>query len=651
MKQKKQPHTKHIGNKVQDHNKRSVSNLIKWIGLIVVVSFFVFFPGLTNELVSWDDYNYIKENPIIQTVSWANITHLFNYKTYIMGNYHPLTILSYMAEYSFVGENPFLYHLDNILLHLVNIVLFAWIMWLLSKKFHATIIATALFAIHPMRVESVVWAAERKDVLYTCFFLLSMASYIFYITKTNHAFKYYLLSLLFFLLSILSKGQAVVLPMVLILIDFWYNKKMDVKSIGNKIPFFAIALIFGILAILAQSSSLTEQRLVTHSFLERILFAFYNITSYLYKLILPYNLACFYGYPPPDKMGGIYLGAILAVIMLVFVFVRYRANRIIMFGTFFFLVTIFIVIQILPIGNAIIADRYTYIPYIGLFFIIGMLLELLIAKKAKLGRFIKVLIVVQLLVFGTFSFIQAETWKNNETLWKHALKINPEEGIALNNLGATYLVNKEYDKAIEYLNKAVQNRNTYSEVYRAYTNLGKAYAESERQDEAIQNYNMAVSIAPAFMDAVFDRGLSYTSMGKYDSAIADFTTIVTKIQPRHAESYYSRAIAYNKKQMPDSAIADYTKAIEIRQDYGEAYVNRGNIYFNKGDQDQAIANYIMALKFIPDDGKTYLNRSFAYFRKNDYGDALEDAQKAISLSVPVNPAYIDDLKSRIAQAH
>ena len=623
--------------------------LFLWVGLIILITFITFSPALRNELVSWDDFNYIRDNPVIRSLTWDNILYIFNYRTFIMGNYHPLTILSYAFEYKMVGVDPFLYHFDNILLHIFNVALFAWLMWLLTKKFYATVIAAALFAIHPMRVESVVWAAERKDVLYTLFYLLALISYIFYITKADHRKRNYSYAIILFLFSILSKGQAVVLPLTFILVDYWYQKKITSEMILGKIPFFAISLLFGILAIIAQSSSLTAERLISHSLAERILFAGYNITAYLYKLVYPYALACFYGYPFSNQMYKVFLGAIFTIILLTFVFYRYRKNRTIMFGSLFFLFTIFIVIQLMPIGNAIIADRYTYIPYIGLFFITGVLLDKAFHSKSKIWVFVKYLVIIQLLVFSTASFLQSATWKNSETIFQHIAKINPREGMAYNNLGVVYLDRKEYTKAIDVLDKALQYRENYPEIFRSYHNLGKAYSETGKKELGIQYFDTAISMASGSPDAFFGRGLTYTEMGKYDKAIADFSTILTRINPRDAESYYSRAIAYNKKNQKDSAIADYTRAIGVKPGYAEAYTNRGNIYFKSGNMDEAISDYTMSIKFDPDNGTTFLNRSFAYFTKHSYFLALEDAERAISLKTSVSPAYINDIKSFIAK--
>jgi tetratricopeptide (TPR) repeat protein len=278
-----------------------------------------------------------------------------------------------------------------------------------------------------------------------------------------------------------------------------------------------------------------------------------------------------------------------------------------------------------------------------------MLAEKIFLNKSKKISFVGYLIIIQLMVFGTFTFFQAQTWKTSEILWLHVIKVNPEEGMAYNNLAVEYLDAKKDDSAVDALKNALKYRETYPEFYRSYHNIGKAYSESGKKKMAIQYYDTAISIVPQFYDAVFGRGLTYTDMGEYDNAIADFTTILKTDNLLHAESYYSRAISYNKKNMKDSALADYTRAVGVKPDYAEAYTNRGNIYFTIGKLDEAISDYSVSLKFDPDNGLTLQNRSFAYFKRQNYHAALADAEKAISLKIPVNPAYINDVKSFIAK--
>ncbi|MEI7723913.1 MAG: tetratricopeptide repeat protein [Bacteroidota bacterium] len=631
-------------------NTTPLRPVIIGVGLLVVITFIVFSPCLTGEFLGWDDYNYIRDNAMVKTFSWENIIHIFNYKTMVVGNYHPLTILSYIFEYQLVGLNPFLYHFDNLVLHIFNIILVSWMMWLLTKKTYATLIATALFAVHPMRVESVVWAAERKDVLYTFFFLLGLIFYIYFLLKERRKFYFYLLSLSFFILSILSKGQAVVLPLTLFLLDYWYSKKITIHAILNKVPYLILSLITGILAIIAQHSSLTEQRLTEHSFLERTAIAAFNISAYLYKLVYPFNLSSFYKYPAADDMGWVYAGALIAVALIGFCAFYFRKNRVVVFGSLFFLFTISIVTQILPVGNAIIADRYTYIPYIGLFFIIGVLLEQFISGKQKSKQYFLFISIALLVLFSIKSYSQSMTWHDNETLWKNAIKQDPDNGLAYSNLGKHYTDIEDYPTAIEMCEKAIKNKATYKECFGAYQNLGVALTRIGKYQESIESYTAAISMVPAFTEAIFNRGLSYTSLGKYDSAVIDFTMIISSLDTLNTKAYYSRGIALNKLNMVDRAIADYTTAIRLDPNYGTPYVNRGNIYFARNLFDNAISDYNIALRINPNDGPTYLNRSFAFFQMHRYQNALEDALKAKELKINVSPYYLSDLQNAVKQS-
>ncbi|MDP1621959.1 MAG: tetratricopeptide repeat protein [Bacteroidales bacterium] len=648
MKQEKKHDTRNTQQKKPSAGKDKASStktLLIWNVVIAAIAFIAFSPALTGEFLGWDDYNYIKDNPLIRVLSWENIVHIFHYKTIVVGNYHPLTMLSYVIEYQLAGLNPVLYHFDNLALHLCNVALFSWLMWLLTKKTYATLIATALFALHPMRVESVVWAAERKDVLYTFFFLLSLIFYIHFLLKENRNIRYYLVSLLFFILSILSKGQAVVLPLTLFLVDYWYQRKTTIASVLNKVPFFIFSLASGILALVAQQSSLTEQRLLVHSLFDRLAIAAFNISAYLYKLVYPFNLSCFYKYPAIDDMGWVYAGAVFAIVVIAATAFFLRKNRVVVFGSLFFLFTISIVSQILPVGNAIIADRYTYIPYIGLFFIIGVICDQMITGKRKHSAYFLTVPIIFIVLFSFKTYSQARSWHDNETLWKSALNQDPDNGVAYTNLGKHYTDLMEYATAIDLLLKAIQNEATYSESYHAYLNLGTAYSRIGNYREAIRNFSLALARRPLFVEAMFNRGLSYTSIGQYDSAVADFTTIISKLDSLHIRSYYSRGVALNKLNLTDRAIADYSSAIRINPNYGNAYVNRGNIYFTREMFDPAIADYDIAIALIPDDGKIYLNRSFVYFKMHRYKEALDDALKAAGLKMDVPGNYITDLKN------
>lgn len=619
------------------------------LSFLLFVTFLAMSPALKNDFVSWDDYNYIRDNPIIRDFSLQNILHIFHYKTFVMGNYHPLTMLSYMIEYQLFGVNPFWYHLHNVIFHLINILLVADIVWLLSHRFYATLICAALFAIHPMRVESVVWASERKDVLYSLFFFLAIIQYIYYTQAEKNHYKHLGYAMIFFVLSILSKGQAVVLPLTLILFDYLRSGNFSIKKLPDKIPFFLISLFFGILAVVAQSSSLTETRLVHHSLVDRLLFASYNINAYLFKLVWPFRLACFYGYPENNEMLKVYLSPLINTVLVLLVWYYYRHNKHVIFGILFFLFTIFIVIQILPIGNAIIADRYTYIPYFGLFYAIAMLADSYMqqhpAKKSNIVR----LCLILCAVFGIKSYAQSKTWRNNESLWLHACTIDSDDPIINNNLGLHYIDSKQLQKGIEHISRSIANKNVYSETFKAYNNLGKAYSDLKQHNKAFAAFKKAEEEANGFFfEAHFNIGLTFLDMGMYDSAIYTFNALLNKI-PGHPESLYSKGMAFKNSNRPDSAIVSYKQAIASRPTYSDALNNLANLYFTRTEYDSAIYYYSQAVHFNSREVNAWLNRSKAYFMKKDYRAALHDAQKAYQLDPNLDKQYMDILLQMTGQ--
>jgi tetratricopeptide (TPR) repeat protein len=639
-----------------NRQKKNPVYLIIWLIVIIIITFIVFSPGLQNDLVNWDDYGYIKDNSLLRSITWNNAIDLFSTKTVVMGNYHPLTILIYALEYKIAGPVPFIYHIVNILLHLANIILFAWLMWLLTKKYYAVVFASVLFAIHPMRVESVIWASELKDVLYTFFLLLALIFYVRFLKGNNRkVIILYVITLILFIFSLLSKAQAVVFPLLLFLTDYWFNKRITIKSLTLKLPFIVLSFVFGLIAIGSQATSLTSERLVFLPFSDRILVAGYNISAYLYKLIMPYNLSCFYRYPLRDDYSAIYAGCIILLIIITFLVIRLRNNKTIMFGALFFLFTIFIVIQLLSIGNSIIADRYTYLPYAGLFFVIGNELDTLLAKSFKFRKAVMVLFVLQSIIFAYITFIRAKTWKNGETLWEAAIKNDPGNALAYNNLGNYYLDINENNKAIEALEKSVQYGQHHSGVYNAYYGLGRAFKRTGKPEKAVQYFDKSLLLAPWYHKALTGRGLTLIELGQYDSAISDFNTILNQYLPGDAETYNNRALAYYMKQMPDNAISDYKKAIAIKPDYDEAWVNLGRTYLNQSKPGEAISSFIIGIKYISNEknkykGNTYMNLSFAYYLKKDYINALKSASCAQELHFPVNESYINNLKSLISDA-
>ena len=345
--------------------KRFASGLA-WPLAAVVITAVCLSPTLKNGFVNWDDEYYVVSNALLRGPQWIGI-----FTRPVVSNYHPLTVLSLAANYAISGAEPWSYLLFSLLLHLANTVLVFWFAWLLSdKKGWVALFTALLFGIHPMHVESVAWISERKDVLYTLFFLLSLIAYWKYL-QTDRSAAYWACFLLF-ACSLLSKPAAIVLPLVLLLLDYWKERPFTRRVVLEKIPFFLVGGLFAVVTLKLQSVTAMSS-LDLYPFWVRLFFASYAIMVYFAWFFVPYPLSAFHPFPLPDHLGWtVYLSPIF-LLALIFLIWHFRKNRVVVFGLLFFLVNILLVLQLVPIGFTIVSERYTYVPYIGLAFLVAMI--------------------------------------------------------------------------------------------------------------------------------------------------------------------------------------------------------------------------------------------------------------------------------------
>lgn len=503
-----------------------------WLFIIIciTITWISYLPSFNNALTNWDDQEYITNNNDIKELTPESISKAF--KTYHMGNYHPLTMISYAIEYNFTGDNVKTFHTTNFIFHILNTLLVLYFIYLLTNNYTIAFITALLFGIHPMHVESVAWVAERKDVLYTFFYLLALCAYTKYIhsnKKTN-----YFLALLFFIGSLLSKGMAVTLPVIMIITDLFLKRKLSTKTILEKIPFFVLTIVFGVVAIYAQESAKAIGEFKSYTVFERFLFVCYSITTYIWKAIAPTDLRTFYGYPlkVDESYPAIYYAApvILGILTTLFI-IFLRKNKIAVYGTLFFLVTIFLVLQILPVGGAIISERYTYIPYIGLFFIIAVYIEQLINNYKNIAI---VSFAILAFTLAYLSHERCKVWKDSITLWDDVIAKEQTSPKAYNNRGDAHNIAKNYDLAIKDLDKSLQLKFDYPDAY-------------------------------------YNRGLSYYYLGKYEQAISDYTNAI-KYNPSLAVAYYNRSGTYYAQQKFKSALDDALKAAELGKEVDPKYI-------------------------------------------------------------------------------
>ncbi|MEP6646024.1 MAG: tetratricopeptide repeat protein [Saprospiraceae bacterium] len=578
---------KQVAKQIQQKKKTkipsgNVPNMINWktAGLLVAIlllTFFIYLPVLHNTFLAWDDIYYVRDNALIYSFNLKDI-----FSTNVMANYHPLTILMLAIEYHLFNLSETGYHTVNLLVHLLNVSLVFYAIKLLSKETRIALVAALLFGIHPIHVESVAWVAELKDLMYTFFFLASCIFYLKYLAAEER--KYYVLALVMFLFSLLSKGMGASLPIILLLTDYLKSRKINKAVILEKIPFFILAILFGAIAVAAQKAPDVVQDYTVFTFFQRIAFASYSFITYLAKLLLPVNLSAYYPYPARIGNGipWIYYGYILIVLALIAsIFYSLRFTKKIFFGVGFFAATIFLVLQLLPVGNAIMADRYCYVPSIGIFYLCGVGFQYLWIKNHK---WIGITIIAGFAIFFCIlTQVRTHIWKTDLTLWQDVIGKFQTIPIAYSNLGLSLMNENKLNDALENYTRAIALKPDFPE---ALVNHGNILRALNRKEEALNDYNKALEFKPNFAIAFFNRGMLYMNEQKIDEAIRDYTSAI-EFKPNYSKAYSNRGVIYTNLKRYAEAIADYTKAIEFNPGYMEAYYNRGMAEYGLGDKEAA----------------------------------------------------------------
>lgn len=551
---------------------KSTHSLQFWwlcVGAVILMTFVVFFPSLQNGFVNYDDTVYVYENPYIQSFSSENLHQIFTEP--MAHNYHPLTMLSLAVNYHFSELNPFGYHLTNLLLHLANVFWVFWLVfWLSGKRIEMSVIVSLLFGIHPMHVESVAWIAERKDVLYAFFFLPALIAYIRYI-KT-HKWSFFAVSLMLFTLSLFSKPAAIVLPVLLFLFDFWFKRPLKPKIIAEKIPFFILALLFSYLTFNAQSATGAVVSLNAYTPFTRFMAACYGFSMYIIKMMVPYNLTVYYPYPLLNDgfPAFYYIFPVLSVVIGAVTLYSLRFTKTIFFGMVFYLINLILVLQLVTIGGTMMSERYTYIPYIGLFFIVGWGYLRLASKWKNYRRAFTTVLAVYTLLMGIFTWNRCKVWKDSMTLWTDSIEKMPNV-IAYNNRGELYFEAKEYDLALKDVDAAVALNFGYMQSYK---NRGLLYSVTNQFEKAAQDYTIFLknTRSPKSREPVLNwRGIARLNLNRYEAALKDFDEAL-KVNPQNGNAYLNRSRTHRALGNRESALEDAQKAQKLGMKVDRQYI-------------------------------------------------------------------------------
>ena len=546
--------------------------------LLVLVTIALYWPVTGDEFVNYDDPDYVTANPPVQGgLNWEGVKWAF--LNPVCRNWHPLTVLSHMLVCQISGLNPWGHHLTSVLLHALNAMLvFAWLRRMTGATWRSLFVA-ALFAVHPLRVESVAWVAERKDVLSGCFGVLALVFYARYATNGQRSVVgsrwslyhlpssiYFLLSLSFFALGLMSKPVLVTWPFVMLLLDYWPLERFKFGSVGRlvweKIPFFALSVAASVVTFAVQERG---GALVTAEFLPlgaRGGNALISYCRYVAKLFWPTDLAVFYPHPGYWPLVQLLLAGGLLLGISVLLFVSRPRFPFSLMGWLWFIGMLVPMIGLVQTGGWAMADRHAYLPSLGLLILVIWGTHELI-RRCHRG-------VIALSVAGSAAIVlcmgltrqQLGHWKNSEALFRHALEVTKNNDLAHNNLGT-------------------------------------ALAEQGRMDEAISHFRKAISLKPDYAQAHYNLGTALGEQGQMDEAITHFREAI-RLKPDDAQAHNNLGIALHQKGQTDEAISQYQQAIRLKHDNIDAHYNLGMAFYQQGRTDEAIRQFQETLRLKPD---------------------------------------------------
>jgi Tfp pilus assembly protein PilF len=536
---------------------------------IIVLSSICYSQVLNHDFVNFDDDGYVYENYHVKNGLTINgIKYAFT--TTFTGNFIPLTWLSHMLDTELFGLSPGGHHFTNLFFHILNSILLFFFLKVNTRSEWLSLIVALLFVAHPLHVESVVWISERKDVLSTFWGLLSLIYYCKYARQPKPA--HYVLAMLFFVCSLLSKPMLVTLPIIFCLLDFWpllrvsslfefFRFRINSAIIFEKVPFFIVAIFFSVVALYSQASVGAINSLAGLPLHLRLVNALNAYANYIYKTIWPVNLAVIYPYEYRIDLFQFIINSLFLIVATGIAVYFRKKNRFFLFCWLWFIITLLPVIGLIQVGSQALADRYMYFPLIGL--LIGIIWAFdSLSANLRVGKKVSSFgIIVFLLILTFLTIHQVTVWKNNDTLWKHTISVTQENWLAHLNYGDFLFQKGELDAAIDQYEKSLKIKPNFAI---AYNDIGVVMAQKNQLDDAIFFYEKALEF-------------------KIDMPMA----------------WVNLANAYFKKGLMSESLAYYKKAIFYDLNFTSAYCGIGAVMAGVGESEKALKAFNMAHAIDP----------------------------------------------------
>jgi len=602
-------------------------------------------PCVSAKALMLDDDQYLVENRLVQNPGWTSakrfVTEVLRPST-VRGYYQPLAMMSLMLDVAVGGDvdnlRPF--RLTSLSLHVANSLLLVVFLYLLFGQIAPAVMAGLLYGVHPVAIESVAWIAERKTLLAAFFALWCLIFYVLYIRRQN--WRYGIICLAMYVLSLLSKPAVAAMPVLLLLLDFWPFRRLGRRAILEKLPLFVIGCIFSVITFISQSGT-SMVKLPGESGLVRLLLTFcHNIVFYLYSFLWPVNLSWYYAFPKPFNLSepAVLFGVIGTGVLIVVLLLSLRWTRCLVVGWLFFFAAVFPTLGVVGFHPVIAADRHLYFPMVGFLLSAVWLVSRSWSGEGKilgLGRSVRRGIIVSaVLLLGASEFILTRCylvyWRDTESVYKYMLESSPDVMVLHNNLANVLNDSGKVDEAVEHFNRALELKPNSAEIH---NNLGNALRNLGEIDSAIAHYRKALEYKPKFAAAHYNLAVMLAGQGKADEAIAEYRKAL-RLKPDDVDTLSNLGFELAQTGKSGEAIKYYNEALKLQPDSVITHGRLGLALAAVGKIDEAIREFQIVLKERPGDVEMYCNLGVLLERQGKIAEAIEQYREALQ----INPEYV-----------
>lgn len=599
------------------------------IGLLFfAAAFLTYGSSIGSPFVSWDDTPLIVENRNVRTMNTETIGNVFT--SYDPELYIPLTFVSYQIDDLIGGGDPSVFHFTNLVIHTLNALLVVWLLALFLGSGWIPVALGLLFLLHPLNTEAVVWASARKDTLSTFFLVSSLISYVRW-RQNSSRFFLFPLSIFLFLLGLLSKVTVIMLPVVLILSDLLEGRRINRRMMMEKIPFFVLSVIFGVVAVFGKTTVLASS-----TPWQKILVAAKSTAFYLEKFVVPYGLSFAYPYTKVVTIlsPDFFIPVLVCIALCAVIFYCWKNHRILSFALSFFMVTLVPTFVNFSKGGDFYfaSDRYAYAPMIGLLIALGALIQFWLGsgrtERDSDARKKGIVAAVALILIGASiaSALQAAVWSDSKSLYLHALRHYPDARVAHHNLGMELLREGDAEGALESFARAF----AIKDDPKTHVSRGAALVALRRYDEAMEEYRRVIAMVPDEADAYYGIGNIHFRQGNLQAAIIEYEKALA-VKPDYVNALNNLGAIFIELERWDDAISILQRSIELHPDFVESYYNIAGAYEEKGMTPEAEQNYLKAIELNPQDADAFAALASLLYKKGDIDAAAQSLQQAFDI--------------------